>query len=1489
MANYANFAKAALATSYGASAVSIQLAAGKGSIFPAAPFNATWWNVTDYPDPSDDPFVEIITVTAKVGDVLTVTRGAEGTNATSKNLAGKTYVVSQTVTAAVLASVVGGGNVTGPVGSTTGNIPLFNNTTGTLLSDSGVPSARLATFGASGAGHSAGTVPDPGVTSGTTKYLREDSTWQVPPGGSPPTGTGFPHITGGSQDAAARAVDVSTADVTGTLAAARFPALTGDVTTTAGSVATTIGSGKVTNSMLAQASANTIKGNNTGAVGTVVDMTTAQAKTLLAISNADVSGLGTLATASSVSLTTQATGTLQAAQAPALTGDVTTTAGSLATTIAAGAVTLAKQANLAANSIQGNNTGTPATPIALTAAQTKTLLAITNADVSGLGSLATASSVNLSTQATGTLQAAQEPAHTGDVTNTAGSLAMTIAASAVTNAKQANMAAGTVKGNNTGSAAAPIDLTSAQVAAMLPAFVASGASHAQGLVPDPGVTAGTTKFLREDSSWAVPSAGGSVPTGTGFTHITAGVQDGAAKTVDVSGADCTGTLAAARFPALTGDVTTSAGAVATTIAANAVTNAKAAQMAANTIKGNNTGATANAADLTAAQVAAILPAFVASGASHAQGLVPDPGVTAGTTKFLREDSTWQVPSGGGSTPTGTGFTHITAGAQDAAAKTVDVSGADCTGTLAAARFPALTGDVTTTAGALGTTIAAGAVTLAKQANLAANSIQGNNTGVAATPIALTVAQTKTLLAITNADVSGLGTLATASSVSLTTQATGTLQAAQAGALTGDVTSSAGSFATTVAVGAVTDAKAASSIKPQSRAVSTANVASLTGTTTVDGVSLVAGDLVLLTAQTTASQNGPWTISAGAWTRPNWYPAAGTVQAFANAEFSVREGTSNAGSIWYITTAGAITIDTTGVAFSQRKLVISGTSTQGVTGSGNVVLATSPTLVTPALGTPSSGTLTSCSGLPAATGLTGTLAAANMPALTGDVTTTAGAVATTIAANAVTNAKAAQMGANTIKGNNTGATANAADLTAAQVATMLPQFGASQAGVVPLLGGFATAQYYLRGDSTCSVPMLPEIKACSTANVASLSGTTTIDGTALVAGDSVLLTAQTTASQNGPWLIAAGAWTRPYWYGAGNVEMAFFGRLFAVLTGTTKGGTFWYISTTGGITIDTTAIALTQLPISATAAPGGSTTQVQFNNAGAMAGSTGAVIDASSNLVIASEYGTTTSPSAPTTGAVFYTSKRGGKRLMAYRDAISNPRALQNHIGLYNAKFMRPAGNSTTANTFGLAGLTTGTATAAAFATTTFRQTCNRIMYASVATAGGSCGFGSSSQQYHIGATAGWGGFYGAFQFAFPVQQTTWRFAVGFFNTNAALTNVNPSTNTHMACVLMDSSDTDVRFATNAAATATLSATGFGATIGTGDVFEYRIFCPPAGTTIYMGFGRITPGTETWVEYSTSSTLPTNTNFLAPQIWMNNGTTAAAVNVEVMKYYIESDF
>ena len=207
-------------------------------------------------------------------------------------------------------------------------------------------------------------------------------------------------------------------------------ALTGDVTASGtGSVAATIANDAVTNAKLADMAAGTIKGNNTGGAANPLDLTASQVKTLLAIAAGDVSGLGTLATQNGTfSGTSSGTNTgdqtsvsgnagtataLQTGRTIAITGDVAYTSPAFdgtgnvtaAGTIQSGAVTLAKMANLAANSIIGNNTGSPAAPLALTTAQVKTLLAIAAGDVSGLGTLATQN---------GTFSGTSSGANTGD-------------------------------------------------------------------------------------------------------------------------------------------------------------------------------------------------------------------------------------------------------------------------------------------------------------------------------------------------------------------------------------------------------------------------------------------------------------------------------------------------------------------------------------------------------------------------------------------------------------------------------------------------------------------------------------------------------------------------------------------------------------------------------------------------------------------------------------------------------------------------------------------------------------------------------------------------------------------------------------------------------------------------------------------------------------------------------------------------------------------
>lgn len=87
--------------------------------------------------------------------------------------------------------------------------------------------------------------------------------------------------------------------------------------------------------------------------------------------------------------------------------------------------------------------------------------------------------------------------------------------------------------------------------------------------------------------------------------------------------------------------------------------------------------------------------------------------------------------------------------------------------------------------------------------------------------------------------------------------------------------------------------------------------------TIDGVTMAAGDRVLLTGQTTGSQNGAWIWngSASAMTRPTDYPAA-TALVKPSATFFVTEGTANHDTAWTLTTDGTVTVDTTSTSWAQ---------------------------------------------------------------------------------------------------------------------------------------------------------------------------------------------------------------------------------------------------------------------------------------------------------------------------------------------------------------------------------------------------------------------------------------------------------------------------------------------------------------------------------------------------------------------------------------------
>lgn len=95
-----------------------------------------------------------------------------------------------------------------------------------------------------------------------------------------------------------------------------------------------------------------------------------------------------------------------------------------------------------------------------------------------------------------------------------------------------------------------------------------------------------------------------------------------------------------------------------------------------------------------------------------------------------------------------------------------------------------------------------------------------------------------------------------------------------------------------------------------RAASTANVVTLVGLQTIDGVSLASGDRVLLKDQTDASQNGIWIVhavgdpvpnAAGLWVRAADLPAGAT--SGSGWGVIVSAGTINASTAWMPVTGG----------------------------------------------------------------------------------------------------------------------------------------------------------------------------------------------------------------------------------------------------------------------------------------------------------------------------------------------------------------------------------------------------------------------------------------------------------------------------------------------------------------------------------------------------------------------------------------------------------
>lgn len=223
----------------------------------------------------------------------------------------------------------------------------------------------------------------------------------------------------------------------------------------------------------------------------------------------------------------------------------------------------------------------------------------------------------------------------------------------------------------------------------------------------------------------------------------------------------------------------------------------------------------------------------------------------------------------------------------------------------------LTGDVSGSGTTeFSVTINNGVVDNDKLATMVANTIKGRSS-TNGTPEDLTAAQVKTLLAISPSDVAGFDSQVQSSRLDQFA-----VPSADVSMNTNRLTNLADpTSAQDAATKSYVDAaRQGLDVKESVRAATVSSISSLSGLQTVDGVSLVVGDRVLVKNQSDPTTNGIYVVADAAWPRSADANSADNVTP--GLFVFVEEGTANADTGWVLSADQPITLNSTNLDFVQ---------------------------------------------------------------------------------------------------------------------------------------------------------------------------------------------------------------------------------------------------------------------------------------------------------------------------------------------------------------------------------------------------------------------------------------------------------------------------------------------------------------------------------------------------------------------------------------------
>lgn len=417
------------------------------------------------------------------------------------------------------------------------------------------------------------------------------------------------------------------------------------------------------------------------------------------------------------------------------------------------------------------------------------------------------------------------------------------------------------------------------------------------------------------------------------------------------------------------------------------------------------------------------------------------------------------------------------------------------------------------------------------------------------------------------------------------------------------------------------------------AVETANISIASAPAAIDGVTLSSGDRILLTGQSTGSQNGIWLFNgaAAALIRANDYPVGFTGFVKRGTMIDVLSGTVYINSVWMCTTTGTITINTTSTAWSNVTLAlggltllisaIKGTFTHANTAdrtytfpdrSSLIALVADSIWLAPARVVTTVNV--SVSSAPAAIDSV-TLTAGDRILLTGQSSGTENGLWVFVSAAApltrpvdypASGTEQAHEGvmlyvkAGTVYSSSIWRLTTTGAITINSTSTAWSQLGLELSSLSLLIGGFkgtithanTADRSYTLPDTSGTMALTSDLPSATNpitkdkladyfrepvvvvavANVTVASSPASIDGFTLTSGDRILLTGQSSGSENGLWVFngAASALTRPVDYPAASTVLAIPDIVVHTINGTVYKGSYWRLTTTGTITVNTTA-------------------------------------------------------------------------------------------------------------------------------------------------------------------------------------------------------------------------------------------------------------------------------------------------------------------------------